>query len=57
MASTELAVTALDTMDGAVLSDQVHVPATVPQKGEVLSMTLVSLLGSTSSSCFNGKSV
>lgn len=57
MASIELAVTALDTMDGAVLSDQVHVPATVPQKGEVLSMTLVSLLGSTSSSCFNGKSV
>lgn len=57
MASIELAVTDLDMMDGASLSDQVHVSAIVPQKEEVLSVTLISFLDSASSSCFNGKSV
>lgn len=56
MASIEQAVRDLDTTDGAGPPDQVHVSATVPQKGEVLGTTMISLLDSTSLSCSNGKS-
>lgn len=54
MTSIELAVTDLIMIDGTGLSDQVLVSATVPPKGEVIIMTLMCLLHSTS---FNGKSV
>lgn len=54
MTSIELAVTDLIVIDGTGLSDQAPVSATVPPKGEVIIMTLICLLHSTS---FNGKSV
>lgn len=54
MASIELAVTDLVMRDGTGLSGQVLVSATVPPKGEVIIMTVISLLHSIS---FNGKSV
>lgn len=43
MTSTELAVTDLVMRDGTGLSGQVLVSATVPPKGEVIIMTLISL--------------
>lgn len=57
MTSIELAVTDLVMIDGTGLSDQVLVSATVPTKGEVIIMTLICLLDSTSSTSFNGRSV
>lgn len=52
MTSTELAVTDLVMIEGTGLSNQVLVSATVPLKGELIIMTLICLLHSTSSTSF-----